>query len=79
MGLTSWKFRKQIDNRQIEGSYISMIKYKIDVIKALKEKGYTVTQIRRDGLLSGKTLTAVKEGGNITIDTLNRLCSMLRY
>ena len=55
-----------------------MIKYKIDVIKALKEKGYTVTQIRRDGLLSGKTLTALKEGGNITIDTLNRLCIMLR-
>lgn len=55
-----------------------MIKYRIDVIKALKEKGYTVTQIRRDGLLSGKTLTALKEGGNITIDTLNRLCIMLR-
>ena len=64
-----------------------MIKYRIDVIKALKEKGYTSTIIKRDNLLpsqtlqnikSGKTLTALKEGGNITIDTLNRLCIMLR-
>lgn len=55
-----------------------MIRYKKDIIAELKKHGYTITEIRKDGLLSGKTLTALKDGGNITIETLNRICIMLR-
>lgn len=55
-----------------------MIRYKKDIIAELKKRGYTITEIRKDGLLSGKTLTALKDGGNITVETLNRICIMLR-
>ena len=55
-----------------------MIRYKIDIAKALKEKGYTSTTIRKDGLLPGRTFESIKTGGNITLDTLNKICIMLR-
>ena len=55
-----------------------MIKYNIDIVKALKDKGYTSTMIRKEGLLPGRTFENLKSGGNITLDTLNKLCIMLR-
>ena len=55
-----------------------MYRYKIDVIKALSDKGYTSYKIKQDGTLSQGTLKKLKEGGNVTLDTLNSVCIMLR-
>jgi len=55
-----------------------MIRYKIDILEALKEKGYTSTVIKRDNLLPSQTLQNIKSGKSITLDTLNKLCIMLR-
>lgn len=55
-----------------------MIRYKIDILDALKEKGYTSTIIKRDNLLPSQTLQNIKSGKSITLDTLNKLCIMLR-
>ena len=55
-----------------------MIRYKRDILEDLKEKGYTSTIIKRDNLLPSQTLQNIKSGKSITLDTLNKLCIMLR-
>jgi len=67
-----------VNRKLIEGSYIFMIRYKRDILEALKEKGYTSTIIKRDNLLPSQTLQNIKSGKSITLDTLNKLCIMLR-
>lgn len=55
-----------------------MYRYKIDVMQRLKERGYNTYTIKQSGALSQGTLTKIKNGGNITLDTLNTLCIMLK-
>lgn len=55
-----------------------MIVYKMDVIKALAEKGFTTTKIRREKLLSEGTLQRLRKKENINTSTLNDVCIMLR-
>ena len=53
-----------------------MIRYKIDIMKELNEKGYNYTRIKKEKLLSAQTLENIKQGKSITLDTLNKLCLM---
>ena len=53
-------------------------KYKIDVVQALSDKGFTSYKIKQGGLLSQGTLKKLKEGGNVTLETLDAVCCMLR-
>ena len=55
-----------------------MISYKLDVVQALKDHGYNQTRIQRDKLLPGQTIQNLKQGKSITLDTLNKICCMLR-
>ena len=55
-----------------------MIKYKIDIIQALKEKGYNTGRIKREKILPGQTLTNITDGKSISLDTLNKICCLLR-
>lgn len=51
--------------------------YKIDVLKALKEKGYNTNKIRTDGLLSQSTLQKFRKGQGISWENLETLCDLL--
>lgn len=56
-----------------------MVKYKINVLEALKEKGYTTTLIRKKKILAESTLTRLREGKtSISCDSIGVICSMLR-
>ena len=55
-----------------------MIRYKIDVMKALAEKGYTANKMRREKTLSEATMQKLRHGENVTTDTINKICIMLR-
>ncbi len=55
-----------------------MIKYKIDVMKELKKRGYDSKRIKEKGILSQGTITNIKKGGHINTETLNKLCLILR-
>lgn len=55
-----------------------MIHYKIDVFKELKNKGYNQTRIQKEKLLPAQTQLNIKAGKSITLDTLNKLCIMLK-
>lgn len=49
-----------------------------DIIKKLSDRGYTSYVIKKQNLLSQGTLTKIRNGGNITLDTLNVLCCLLK-
>lgn len=54
-----------------------MFRYKIDVLNALKEAGYTTTKIRQEGVLSESTLTNIRAGKPIGINALDNVCNIL--
>lgn len=54
-----------------------MLIYKIDVMQAITEKGYTSYQIRREKLLGENALQAIRENKMIGIKALDQLCSLL--
>ncbi len=51
--------------------------YKIDVLAALKEKGYNTSRIRTEGLLSQSTLQKFRNGQGVSWDNLEALCRLL--
>ena len=55
-----------------------MYKYKMDVMQRLKDMGYSTYKIRQQNILPQGTLTKINNGGNITLETLNVLCIMLK-
>ena len=55
-----------------------MFSYKIDVLKALSERGYTSTRMRKEKIMSQATMQSISEGRGITTDTLNTICIILR-
>nr|DAQ38084.1 MAG TPA: putative transcriptional regulator [Caudoviricetes sp.] len=55
-----------------------MINYKIDVFKALKGMGYNQTKIQRENLLPRQTMQNIRAGKSITLETLNKICIMLK-
>ena len=55
-----------------------MIRYKIDIMKELNDKGYNYMRIKKEKLLSAQTLENIKQGKSITLDTLNKVCLMTK-
>ena len=55
-----------------------MYYYKIDIVQALSDKGYNSYRIKKDNLMSQGTLKKLKNKENVTLETLNSICCMLR-
>ena len=55
-----------------------MFSYKIDVLKALSERGYTSTRMRKEKIMSEATMQNLRKGKRITTDTINTICIILR-
>ena len=57
---------------------ISMpIIYRIDVMAALKEKGYSSYKLRKEKLLGEATMTDIRKGQIVSLENLTRLCKLL--
>lgn len=58
----------------------NVIKFKIDVMEALKNKGYTTTKIRNNKIIPEGTLTKLRnnDGAPVSTATINTLCSILK-
>lgn len=54
------------------------ITYKIDILAALKDHGFTTYKIRKDKLLAESTVQAIRRGELISLDNIARICSMLQ-
>ena len=53
------------------------LQYKIDVLAALKEKGYNTNRIRTEGLLSQSTLQKFRNNQGVSWENLETLCALL--
>ena len=51
--------------------------FKIDVLNALKEKGYNTNKIRTEGLLSQSTLQKFRNKQGVSWENLETLCRLL--
>lgn len=54
-----------------------MLKYKIDVLEALKEKGYSSYKIRKDKLIGESQLQKIRAEELPSKETLNTICKLL--
>ena len=52
-------------------------KFKIDVLEALKAKGYTTYTLRKENILSQSTLQKLREGKGLSWENIERICGLL--
>ncbi len=55
-----------------------MIRYKINVLDALKEKGYTTYRLRKEALLGDSTIARLRKSEPIAWKALDQICTMLK-
>ena len=53
------------------------IRYKGDILGALKEKGYSTARLRKEKVFGERTMQEFRTNGVIPYKTLNKLCEML--
>ena len=53
------------------------MKFKIDVLEALKAKGYTTYTWRKENRLSQSTLQKLREGRGLSWEIIERICGLL--
>lgn len=51
--------------------------YKIDVLQALKDKGFNTNKLRKDKLLAEGTIQKLREKQPISWANISKLCSLL--
>ena len=53
------------------------LRYKIDVLAALKEKGYNTNRLRKEKLLGESTIQQLRKGELVSWSNIDRICTML--
>ena len=53
------------------------VQYKIDVMKELKEKGYSSTRIRKEKLIGEATIQRLRHQQSVSYEVLGKLCQLL--
>ena len=53
------------------------IKYKIDILAALRNAGYTQNRIRNDKLIGQSYLTQIRHGELVSWKTIEMICRLL--
>ena len=53
------------------------MQYRVDVLAALKAKGYTTYQIRKEKLLSESTVQKLRAGVGVSWENIETLCRLL--
>ncbi|WP_304433058.1 helix-turn-helix domain-containing protein [Acutalibacter muris] len=53
------------------------LQFKVNILEALKEKGYTTYKLRKDNILSQSTLQKLREGRGLAWENIERLCALL--
>ena len=55
------------------------IVYKIDILAALKEKGYNTNRLRKEKLLSEGVIQSLRENKYIALQNISKICELLDY
>lgn len=53
------------------------LRYKIDILSALKKKGYSTTRIREEKLIGQSYLQQLRHGELVSWKTIDTLCRLL--
>ena len=53
------------------------VMYKVDVLAALKEKGYTTYRLRQERLLAENTIQLLRQNALVSWANIGRICDML--
>lgn len=53
------------------------IKYKINVLAAFKEAGYSSTRLRNDKLMGEATIQRLRHSQSVSYDVLAKICELL--
>lgn len=53
------------------------LKYKIDIMEALKSSGYTSYKMRKDKIIGERQLQQIRNGEIVSNAILNKLCELL--
>ena len=53
------------------------LQFKLDVMSALKKKGYTTYKIRNEKILSESTLQKLRSGKGVSGENIETLCRLL--
>lgn len=53
------------------------VQYKINVLAALKEKGYTTSRIRNEKLIGEATVQRLRHSQSVSYEVLAKLCELL--
>jgi putative transcriptional regulator len=56
---------------------IMPLKYKIDVVASLKEKGYYPQRIRKEKILSESTMTKLRQNQPVSWENIETICRLL--
>lgn len=51
--------------------------YKIDIVQALKDAGYSTKRIRQEKILAEATMTKLRRGEGVGWDNIEKICSLL--
>lgn len=54
-----------------------MIRYKIDILPALKEAGYSSYKIKEENIFGQATLQKIRKGEIVNVTNLNKICALL--
>ena len=60
-----------------EGGQTMPLHFKVDILDALKEKGYTTYTLRKENILRQSTIQKLREGKGLAWDNIERLCALL--
>ena len=52
-------------------------RYKIDILEALKNKGYTTYKIRKENILSESTIQKIRHNEMLSLASIDQLCELL--
>lgn len=53
------------------------LKYKVNVLEALKTAGYTSTRLRTEKIFGERTIQKMRNGEVVSADSLGRICKLL--
>ena len=63
--------------RQTERSLKVPLVYKIDVLQALKDKGYNTNRLRKEKILAESTIQKLRENKPISWENISKICELL--
>lgn len=69
------QYNKHVFDTQIGG--FKMLRYKIDILDALKQVGFSSYKIRKDKLIGEAQMQKIRIGEIASKDTLNTICRLL--